>query len=533
MTEGQAPAPDAARHAPAGTDPAVSIKGLSKSYGATAALRDVSFSVEGGHIHALIGGNGSGKSTLIKVLAGVVRADPGGQVLLGGKTIPVSRLSPALAARAGLHFVHQDPGIFPVLTVAENLAIGRGFETATAGRIAWRRQHRRAASLLARFDVAVDPAAPAAQLRPAERTMVAIARALQDQEETSSGVLLLDEPTAALSVAEVDLLLAALRRYAGRGQTIVLVSHRLDEVLAVADTVTVLRDGRHVHTGPLAGHTTASLAELIMGRMLEPPAVAQRSSLRERSEPPVLSVRDLSAGSLSGIDLDLRAGEIVGIAGLVGSGRSTLLRALFGATPARSATIAIDGRPVRLEEVATAMSAGVAYVPEDRLGDAAFTDLPLAHNLSATDVARYWKRGRLSHRRERHDAAESVREFGIAAPSIDAALSMLSGGNQQKVILARCLRRRPRILLLDEPTQGVDVGARAEIHRLIRAAVAAGACALVVSSDLEELAGLANRVVGLAGGGLAGEVSGADIKPAQLVELAYAAAGDEPVQAAR
>jgi ribose transport system ATP-binding protein len=531
MTGGQEPAPAATRQTSAGGDPVVSIKDLSKSYGATAALRDVSFSVEGGHIHALIGGNGSGKSTLIKVLAGVVRADPGGQVLLGGETIPASRLSPALAARAGLHFVHQDPGIFPVLTVAENLAIGRGFETTTAGRIAWRRQHRRAASLLARFDVEVDPAAPAARLRPAERTMVAIARALQDQEETSSGVLLLDEPTAALSVAEVDLLLAALRRYAGRGQTIVLVSHRLDEVLAVADTVTVLRDGRHVHTGALAGHTTASLAELILGRRLEAPAVTPPDSHPPRPEPPVLSVRGLSAGALSGIDLDLRAGEIVGIAGLVGSGRSTLLRALFGATPARSASIAIDGRPVRLQEVDTAMSAGVAYVPEDRSRDAAFIDLPLTHNLSATDVSRYWNRGRLSHRRERRDAAESVRSFGIAAPSIDAALSVLSGGNQQKVILARCLRRRPRILLLDEPTQGVDVGARAEIHRLIRAAVAGGGCALVVSSDLEELAGLASRVVGLAGGRLSGEVTGAGIQPAQLVKLAYAAADDEPVKA--
>ncbi|HET6998311.1 MAG TPA: sugar ABC transporter ATP-binding protein [Solirubrobacterales bacterium] len=490
---------------------------VSKAFGPTQALADVSLELKKGSVHALLGGNGSGKSTLIKSIAGVEAADAGA-LEVRGERHDLRSMTPAQAREAGLHFVHQQRTTFPQLTVTENLAIGRGFDTGAGGRIDWRRARRRAAEVLERFQIDARPDQELGELGPATQTMVAIARALQDQADAADGVLLLDEPTASLPAPEVSLLLSALRRYANAGQAIVYVTHRLEEVFAVADWATLLRDGRVVGSVEPSQLDHDGLVELMMGRTVE-----QIERLRGRPEgSTVLAAKGVCAGPLSALDLDVREGEIVGIGGLIGSGRSTLLKALFGVMPLEAGEVRIDGEPRHIGSPPDAMAAGLAYVPEDRQADAAFPELTVSENLSLTVVPDYWHRGILNRRRERRDTLGLFDSFLITAESEGAPLRSLSGGNQQKVVLARWLRRRPRILLLDEPTQGVDVGARAEIYELVHSAVADGAAALVASSDFEELARVCDRVIVLRKGALVAELRDGDLSAEVIARHANA-----------
>jgi ribose transport system ATP-binding protein len=502
---------------------ALSVWHVSKNFPGTKALDDVSIDVTRGTIHCLLGANGSGKSSLIKILAGVYRADPGGTVTVESDTIDADRTSPEWARSSGLHFVHQDLAIFNSLSVAENLAIGRGFPVhALTKTIRWRALRRHARSVLQRFDVDVDPRRLVAELRPAGRTMVAIARALQDQSDASEGVLILDEPTVSLPAAEVDILFNALKRYARAGQTIVFVTHRLDEVVRLADRVTVLRDGRVAATLEAGEVTNEKLVELIVGRALDHDIAA--SSVLD-GEDLVLEVSDLSTGSLQQVSFGLRRGEVLGVAGLVGSGRTTLLTTLFGVQPPAHGTVKLDGSPVSFSGVDQAMDAGLGFVPEDR-SESAFVNMSLRENLSAAEVPKYWRGLRLRERAEAADARQSIVDFSIKAISERQPFATLSGGNQQKAIVARWLRRRPKLLLLDEPTQGVDVEARGEIYRLVRQAVASGSSVIVVTSDFEELARVSDRVVVLTRGRITGEVRGPDIDPSRLTELVLSAAPD-------
>ncbi|HSK50612.1 MAG TPA: sugar ABC transporter ATP-binding protein [Solirubrobacterales bacterium] len=500
-----------------GAATALQVERVAKAFGPTQALDDVSFALREGSVHALLGGNGSGKSTLIKLIAGVETADAG-ELEIGGARYDLRTMTPALARGAGLHFVHQQRTTFPQLSVTENLAIGRGFDTGRGGRIEWRRARRRAAEVLERFRIDADPDQALEQLGPAKQTMVAIARALQDQADASSGVLLLDEPTASLPAPEVRLLLDALRGYADAGQSIVYVTHRLEEVFAVADEATLLRDGRVVATVEPRALDHEKLVELMMGRTVE-----QIERLRGRPEGrSVLRARGIEAGPLAPLDLEVRAGEIVGLGGLTGSGRSTLLRALFGVVPLRGGDVSVDGEPRPISSPPRAMAAGFAYVPEDRQRDAAFPELSVGENLSLTVIPDYWHRGILNRRGERRDVLGLFDSFLIKAESAEAPLRSLSGGNQQKVVLARWLRRSPRVLLLDEPTQGVDVGARAEIYELVHRAVAEGAVALVASSDFEELARLCDRVIVLCKGAVTAELSGDELDAERIARFANA-----------
>jgi ribose transport system ATP-binding protein len=501
-----------------GRDVVLRTTGLSKTFAGTRVLRDARLEVRRGEVHALLGGNGSGKSTLIKLLAGVYHADPGGRIEVQGVSASADEWSPSIARSAGLHFVHQDPAVFGALTVAENLAIGRGFVRAAGGRIDWRATRRRTVQVLARFSLDVSPDALVAALRPADRTMLAIARALQDQEGAHDGVLVLDEPTASLPAWEVDILLAALRKYAAAGQTIVYVSHRLSEVLELADRVTVLRDGAQVATRETRDLSEEQLVELIVGRGLDRVFPERHRSARQDI---VLSVRELVAGPLRGVDLDLHRGEILGVAGLLGSGRSALLRALFGDLPVTAGDIRLGGEPYRPSRPAAAMKAGIAMVPEDRGTEALFASLSVRENLSASVVSRYWSGARLQHRREHTEARRLVDAYGVRPASDRPIAGTLSGGNQQKVVMARWLRRDPLVLLLDEPTQGVDVAARADIYEHVRRAVATGTAVLLVTSDFEELAHVADRAVVLREGRVAAEVRGADLEPHRLTELSY------------
>jgi ribose transport system ATP-binding protein len=500
---------------------ALAVEHLSKTFGTTRALDDVRMAIGHGRIHGLVGGNGSGKSTLIKILAGVHHGDAGGEIRVGARAIAADAMTPERARDCGLRFVHQDPGVFPTMTVAENLAIGGADDFPTrGGRVRWSQLRLRTQALLDRFAIDAAPDDRLGDLRQAERTMVAIARALGDPGERDEPLLLvLDEPTASLPQHEVEVLLDAIRRCACAGQSILYVSHRLEEVLSLVDDLTVLRDGRVAANRDARGLTTDELVEAIMGRPLERvfgdqeprPAGATR-----------LAVRGLRGGPLRDVSFELGRGEIVGIAGLLGSGRTELLQLVFGVLPPDAGSIELDGVPLDGRSPAAAMRAGVALVPEDRARDAAFPELSVTVNLSAAQIGRYRRWVRLDTRAERRDAARSIDAFSIRAPGAGAPLAALSGGNQQKVVLARWLRRSPRLLLLDEPTQGVDVGARAELYALVRAAAGGGTSTLVVSSDLEELAHVADRVLVLRDGRILAEVRAPELTAHRLTDLLYA-----------
>jgi ribose transport system ATP-binding protein len=499
---------------------ALSVRHLCKSFGGTQALDDVSFSLRRGKIHALVGGNGSGKSTTIKVLAGVYQADRG-EVELAGEWVPADSLTPARAREAGLRFVHQQESTFPDLTVAENLAIGHGFDVGAGGRVRWRSQNRLAERLLERFEIDASPRARLDTLSMASRAMVAIARAVQDVDDSRGAILVLDEPTSALPPHEVQLLLDALERYARAGQTIVYVSHRLDEIVRIADAATVLRDGRVAASIQRDEITHDRLVELIIGRKVDR-MVARSARAMTDALPRVLKAANLAGGAVRDASFALHRGEIVGVAGLLGSGRSSLLRLLFGALPVESGEIELDGRAIRPSGPREAIRAGVAYVPEDRLNDAAFADLDVMENLGMATTSSYFRRGLLRHRAEAQDTRGLMTDFLVKAESPEARFSTLSGGNQQKVILARWLRRNPPVLLLDEPTQGVDVGARLEIWDLVRRVADQGTAVLAVCSDFDELATACDRILVMTKGRVVAEMLGGNLDGHGLEEAVLA-----------
>ncbi len=522
------------------TDVVLRVAGLTKRFGATLALDRADLELRPGTVHALVGGNGCGKSTTIKVLAGVHRADAG-RIEVAGHAWDAGHYDAKAGRAAGLRFVHQDLGLFPELSVAENFALDAGYPTGPARRVRWGALQRRVAQLLAAYEIEADPRTPVAALRPAQRTLVAICRALQDQEADGQLVLVLDEPTATLPQHESQVLLDAVRRRADNGQTVLMVSHRMPEVLAVCDDFTVFRDGRTVAAlvgqrpteRELVGHMTGTaLAATVVGGMA--PGALDGAPVPPDVQPPaadgdvVLAVRDLEGGPLRGVDLEVRRGEVVGVAGLVGSGRSSLLRTVFGEHAPASGTVAVRDAAGALSttgDVRTRMDAGVAFVPEDRAGEAAFAELTIRDNLTAPVLRRYWRPWGMDRRRERADAADLVARYGVRTPSTDAPLASLSGGNQQKVVLARWLQRRPTLLLLDEPTQGVDVMSRADIYRTVREAAAGGCAVLVASSDLLELSTLCDRVVVLQDGRVTAEATGAQLTPDSLTALTQSSAG--------
>jgi ribose transport system ATP-binding protein len=512
-----APPAETATGAGRGPGSGFCVRNISKRFGATRALRGVSLEARSGTVHALVGGNGSGKSTLIKILAGVLPADSG-EIVVRGRAHDARAFSPSSARGARFHFVHQQGSMFPDLSVMENLAIGRGFERGSFGRIRWRAMRRRSREVLDKFEVPADPDGLVRDLSRATQALVAIARALQDTDTATGAVLVLDEPTAALPAKEVNLLLDALVRHARAGHTVLYVTHRLEEVSRVADWVSVLRNG--VVAGVL-DHPAVSreeVLELMIGRRLEVVEEAPRPPAPRGAV--VLDVSDLAGGKIRSASFALHAGEIIGIAGLLGSGRSSILRMLFGVAPMSAGNIRMRGEPVLIRSPSEARAAGIAYVPEDR-SEAAFESLSVLENITMPSLSEYWRMGRLHSRLERDDARNASRTFHVKSESIDALLGTLSGGNQQKALLARWLRRRPSVILLDEPTQGVDLPTRVEIYTLLQDAVRNGAAVLVVSSEFEELEALCDRVLILRQGRIFGEVDRQTLRDRWLEEPEY------------
>lgn len=455
-----------------------------------------------GEIHALLGTNGCGKSTLIKILAAVYPADAG-TLLLNGVEYDLTDADPRDRRQTHLRFVHQQPTVFADLTVAENLKMGEnvgGINFSSARR---RRMRAEAAAILDRFEIDVAPDDRLGDLRLALQTMVAIARALHSDEGSGERVLVLDEPTAKLPASETTLLFGALRRYAEAGQTILLVTHRMDEVMDLADRATVLRDGRTVGTIARASFSKDRLTEMIVGRSLDA-YFPEHTAPQEGT--PTLRVSGLSGGIVNGVDFDVHPGEVVGLAGLEGSGCSTVLRMLFGVEPAESGEVSVDGKAVNTSSPDKAMAAGLAYVPADRTVEGIFPDLSVRDNLSLATLGRYGRSFGLRRKAEVEDATADVERFQIRGGQ-DAMMNELSGGNQQKAVVARWLRRKPRLLLLDDPTQGVDIGARADLWTAIDAAVDGGAAVLVNSSDHDELAHVSNRILVMDNGSIAAELT--------------------------
>jgi ribose transport system ATP-binding protein len=479
----------------AGTRSVLEVRCLSKTFPGQRALDEVDLSVEGGEIHALLGQNGSGKSTLIKVLAGYHAPDPGASIHVDGERLRTG--VPGAGHELGLRFVHQDLGLVPTLNVIDNLALSRGYRTSKVGRIRWTAEAARAAVATADIGLDVDPFAPVASLSLAQRACLAVARAVHDDERATK-ILVLDEPTAALPADEVEHLFGVLRRLRDRGVAILLVSHHLDEVLAIADRVTVLRDGRHTATVARAGLGHDELVELIVGRTVQ--AAAPRPPLAAEGRTVCLRAHGVSGGGVREISLEVARGEVVGLAGLDGSGRESVIPLLTGQDRRDAGTVEVGSRPVASASPAGALRAGMAFVPAERGRLGVFAAMTLRENLTIGRLHDLRRFGRIRRTAERTDAADWIEQLQIVAPGTEAPVAALSGGNQQKVVLGRSLRLRPSVLLLDEPTQGVDVGARNEVHRIIEQAVADGMAVLVASTDSDELVRLCDRVLILQGG---------------------------------
>ena len=501
------------------------LAGLSKTFGATAALRDVGLRIGQGEVHALLGHNGSGKSTLIKILAGVYQPDERTTAHTDG--IPFALGDHAAAHEAGLRFVHQDLGLVDSMDTVDNLALGGQYLRRRSGFIDRPACTRRARELVESIGYRIDVTMPVGRLSAAQRTGVAIARALQDLDGRTR-MLVLDEPTAAMPATEADRLFEVVAHLAEQGLGILLVTHHLDEVFRVADVATVLRDGRVVATRPVEGLTEHGLVDLMVGDQLEQ-AEHARHDQHALTGPECLAVDALSADAVYDVSLTLARSEIVGVAGLDGSGRVELLEAISG-NRRRSGAVRIRGARVAANRPHAARRAGLGYVPADRTRNSTFADFDVTANITAAGVREYLRAGLLSARAERREAEQWIDRLGINPPDPSARVDSLSGGNQQKAVVARWLARRPAVLLMVEPTQGVDVAARESIYAAVRLA-ARDSGVLIASSDSEELAAICDRVLVLRRGRIAAQLRGSELTAAAIDRLCLSAVEPEAAHA--
>lgn len=492
---------------------ALRIEGLSKTFAVTRALDSVGLTVARGEVHTLLGENGSGKSTLIKVLAGYHTPDPGATIEVGDGPLPVG--DPRAAHEAGLRFVHQNLGLVETCSVADNLSYGAGYPT-TMATISGRKLRSRAAKALALVGLDIDPDRPVADLSPAERTGVAVARAVSpDIEGRKIELLVLDEPTATLPDNEVERLLDIVRSVAAGGTGVLYVTHRLDEVFEVAANATVLRDGRVVARTPVAGLTRSQLLHYLVGDEYHPTEITTTSAYNHAE--PVLVVRNFSTRQIRDISLSVGSGEVVGVAGITGSGREELCGAIFGAIPRAYGEVLIDGALMRPERPDLSMCAGAAFIPANRQTDGGFVHLSARENIAASDIRRHWRAPYLRMKLERAEARHWLDHLNVRPRgAIDQQFGAFSGGNQQKILFGKWLRMKPRLFLLDEPTQGVDVPTKAFLHDQLATAASEGSAVLVSSSDVDELVDLCQRVIVLRGGRIAANLVGDEITPSRI-----------------
>lgn len=496
--------------APAAAD-FVQFRSVTKTFGGVVALSDVSLGLGRGECHGLMGENGAGKSTLGKVLAGIHRPDTG-EVVIDGVAHVFS--SPREALDAGVAMVHQELAFCPDLSVAENLCLGRYPRRAGGLLVDREAMRRRAGELLAGIGVTLDVTKPMSSLSTAQEQLVQIAAAVGSNPR----IIVFDEPTSSLSATDAEALFELIERLKARGLTLIYVSHRMPELFRLCDRISVLRDGRYVGTLAKAEMTHDAVVRMMIGR-----SVAEHAPKHIESAPGevVLCVRALaSPGKFSGINFEIRAGEILGFAGLVGSGRSEIAQAIFGLDPRAAGTVEIDGAPLRLGSVKASLAAGVGLVPEDRKRQGAVLGMPCRANVSMAILDRLTKLGGLLDRaREQAVAADYFERLRVKAASLDAPVNSLSGGNQQKIVLAKWLARGGRLLIVDEPTRGVDVGAKAAIHELIDELARSGLAVMLISSELPEVINLSTRILVLREGVIAGELPRAEATQDAVLRL--------------
>ncbi len=519
---GSTPASNA-NAAGAGAPPLLEMRGITKRFGGVAALSGVDLTVRGGEVLALIGENGAGKSTLMKVLGGVHAPDEG-EVRVEGQ--PVRIASPREATRLGIAFIHQELSVLENLDVAANLFLGR--EKTFGGPlnlIDTRHLEEQAAVYLKQLGLAVSPRAPVASLSLAQRQMVEVARALSQEAR----LLIMDEPSASLTPAETDRMLAVVHDLRARGVSVIYISHRLKEIETIADRVTGLRDGKNA--GDLAKHeiTTDRMVRLMVGRDLER-VLREKPAPADPNTPPVLEVRNLVTPRYPRrqVSFSVRAGEILGFAGLVGAGRTEVAQALFGVEPALSGEILLNGQAVRIATPRDAIAHGIYLIPEDRRHLGLILDFPIRENISLPSLNRFTRAlGWIDRAKEKQSTTESANRLNVKTTSVENAAGTLSGGNQQKVVLAKWLSRDPKVLIFDEPTRGVDVGAKAEIYERIRALAAeSGVAVLCISSDMEEVLGLCDRVAVMHEGAITGTVEHEEMTEETIMRLAVGHGGE-------
>ena len=496
--------------------PIVELRDAAKSYGAVRALRDANLSLRPGEVRALIGENGAGKSTLVKVLGGVVRRDAGAMLVDGAE---VDFHSPHAARDAGIAVIYQEPTLFPDLSVAENVVMGfhplRGFKRIDRGRM-----QGEVKALLDRLGVRLDPERPVRGLSIADQQIVEIAKALS----LDARVLIMDEPTAALSGPEVARLFSVVRALQEHGAAVLFISHRLDEVFTICDTVTVMRDGAVVHDARTADMTTDEMVRRMVGRDLSALFPKQDAQVGEK----VLEVKRLTReGVFFDVSLDVRAGEIVALAGLVGAGRSEVARAIFGIDKADAGHVEMAGKRLPGGRPLAAMRAGLGFVPEDRRQQGLVMDLSIARNVSLTRLRALSRAGLIRSSAENSLAEEWAARLQLKYHRLGDSVGTLSGGNQQKVVLGKWLATGPKVLIVDEPTRGIDVGTKAEVHRLMSELAGQGVAVLMISSELPEVLGMADRVLVMHEGRITGELSRADANEESVIRLATGATETE------
>ena len=490
--------------------PVLQARNIQKSFGGVQALKSVSLTLNKGEVHALVGENGAGKSTLLKVLTGAVQPDAG-TVHLEGRAIENN--TPAKARALGIAVVYQQPALFPELTVAENIALAKD-SVHWFKKVNWKWRRERARELLARVGARVEPDRVASSLSMPEQQLVEIAKAI----DANPALLILDEPTASLGDADTEHLFRILNEERDRGSAVIYVTHRFEELFRIADRVTVLRDGGSIEERPVEGTTKEDLIRLMVGRDLA--NVYPKRDVKAGGE--ALSVEGLSSrvGGVRRVSLQVRRGEILGLGGLVGSGRTQFAEALFGLAPVDGGTVHVNGKAVQIRSPADAMKHGLAYLPEDRRRHGVVLDMPVASNTTMASLPAISTKGFLRFQLEREIASGYVDRLAIKTRTIDEPARNLSGGNQQKVALARWLMTKPAVLILDEPTQGIDVGAKSEIYDLIGRLAEDGVAILMISSDMNELLAMSDRIAVMLRGEIAGTLPRAEATPYRLLELA-------------
>jgi ribose transport system ATP-binding protein len=483
---------------------------ISKAFAGVQALAEVSFVCRAGTVHALLGENGAGKSTLIKILAGAYQADSG-EIVYKERRFHHWNTRAALAS--GVRIIYQELNLIPDLSVVENVFLGHEPRT-RLGLIDNRRMRSAAGDLFERLGIRFNLDAPVGELSVASQQMVEIAKALSQQAD----LIVMDEPSAILAGEELARLFAIIRTLKAQGVTIIYISHRLNEIFEIADEVTVLKDGRVAGARPLSEVTRAELIQMMVGRPLEevyPQGEGRHGDL-------VLAAQNVSAGPVRNVDLTLHAGEIVGLAGMVGSGRSELARALFGADPLTTGEVMLNGVQLRRHNPQRAIRAGLTLAPEDRKRQGLFLDQPIRHNLTLPILHRLTRNGVIRRKVEADTVFQAQRDLAIQMSSPEQPVEYLSGGNQQKVVLARWLQTRPAVIILDEPTRGIDVGAKFEIYQLMRRLTDQGVAILMISSELPEILGMSDRILVMNNGRIAGELKRGEATEERIIELATA-----------